>query len=188
MSFYMFPRFKSDNEPHLISISPYFYSSTVLPPFHSQTCFYQFRSFSSALTTSFFCYIFYGLQLFYISSSSRSIAIEDIIFCNALFSFLVSRYIFPSSLLQYLCARGHCCGCRCPAHSRKQSTRRGHGARTLYSLGTVCMSCPGPPIALTCCLSMLPGKTLNRADLLPPTSECTSHCPGWSNGIWCCID
>lgn len=114
-------------------------------------------------------------------------------FYNALFSFSVSSFFFPpfSPPLcpntppprQSLCVRGHCCGYRRPALCRKRSTRPGRGVRTRCSLGTACTSCPGPPIAPTCCMSMPPGKTSNRTEPPPPTSEGASNCPGWSNSI-----
>lgn len=141
--------------------------------------------------------LFNGLWPFPISSLPPLPLPWYLLFLSMLCFHFLSLPFIPSSpplctnaslLLQYLCVRGHCCGCRCPALSRRQSIRRGHGVRTRYSQGTVCTSCPGPPIAPTCCMSMPPGKTSNRAEPPPPTSECASHCLGWSNGICCGID
>lgn len=196
-SFYVFLHFKSDNVPHLTPLFPSLHSPpTLCLLFNSQLIFISsYLSLDPFLPLSpvLFSMVF-GLFPFPLSHPSH--CLDIFYFFQCCFHFLSLPFI-PSSpplctnaslLLQYLCVRGHCCGCRCPALSRRQSIRRGHGVRTRYSQGTVCTSCPGPPIAPTCCMSMPPGKTSNRAEPPPPTSECASHCLGWSNGICCGID
>lgn len=198
MSFYMFLHFKSDNVPHLTPPSPHLIHS---PPilcllFNSQLTFINshLSSVRSVSLSPVLYSMVFGLFPFPLSLPCH---LHDIFhYNNALFSFSISPF-FPSSspfcfntppLLQSLCVRGRCCGCKRPALCRRRSTRRGRGVRTRFSLETVCTSCPGPPIALTCCTSTPPGKNSNRTEPPPPTSEGASHCPGWSNSICCCID
>lgn len=90
----MFPRFKSDNEPHLTSISPSILQLFCLL-FISKLAFISL-DLSLRPPPHLYSVIFYGLQLFFTfpPTSSRSISTEDY-FCNALFSFLVSCYFFP---------------------------------------------------------------------------------------------
>lgn len=178
--------FKADNVRHLT------------PPL-------LFQSFPTLTSSQFFiftdlslpCFSFlFSLALFYFFSLPplpspyylSFLQCSVFIFCP----FFPSPYLLfllqnPSSL-QYLCARGLCCGCRCPARKRRQSTRQGRGVRTRCSLETAFMLCRGPPIALTCCMNMPPGKTLNRTEPRPITSECASHCPTSSNSIGRCKD
>lgn len=88
---------------------------------------------------------------------------------------------------QSLCVLGRCCGCRQPALCRRPNTRQGRGVRIHCSRGIDCTLCRGPPIAQTCCMNMPPGRTSNRAEPPPATSESFSHLlvdqtgsvPGW---------
>lgn len=198
MSFYMFLHFKSDNVPHLTPLyPPLVHSSPVLCLlFNFQLTFINSHlSFVHCVSLSPVLYsMVFGLFPFPLCFPCH---LHDIFhFYNALFWFSISPFFLllllsaptPLLLLQSLCVRGRCCGCRRPVLCRRQSTRRGHGVRTRCSLGTVCMLCPGLPIAPTCCMSMPPGKTSNRTEPPPPTSEGASHCPGWSNSICSCID
>lgn len=198
MSFYMFLHFKSDIVPHLTP--PYPPSPILL------LVFVSFSILNLLLSTHIFFLspprfspVLYSMIFGLFPFPLKPCHLHDIVhFCNALFSFSISSFFFPSPppplcsntppLHQSLYVRGLCCGCRRPALYRRRSTRQGRGVRTRCSLGIVCTSCPGPPIAPTCCLSMLPGKTSNRTEPPPPTSEGASHCPGWSNSICCCID
>lgn len=195
MSFYMSPHFKSDNIPHLTSLPSLPFSSYTLSPFQFSTYSYLLTSFFRSLHVSLLFYIPWSLT-FSISSLPPLPSPWYLSFLQC-FVFIFYLFLFPSPsflcsntplLLQYLCVRGRCSGCRRPALCRRRSTRQGRGVRTRCSLGTVCTSCPGPPIVLTCCMSMPPGKTSNRTGLLPPTSEATSYCPGWSNNICYYID
>lgn len=188
MSFYMFLHFKSDIVPHLTPFSPILL-----------LLFVSFSILNLLLSTHIFppsppclsCSIFPGLWPFPISflpplpSPWYLSFLQCFVFIFYLFPFV---FLLPPPLLQSLCVRGRCCGFRRPALCRRRSTRQGHGVRTRCSLGTVCTSCPGPPIAPTCCTSTPPGKTSNRTEPPPPTSEGAPHCPGWSNSICCCID
>lgn len=194
----MFLHFKSDILPHL--------TPPLLPltPILLQV-FVSFSILNLLLSTYIFC----------LSPACLSPVLYSMVFClfpfplslpchlhdifhsyNALFSFSLfscfpcSPPLFPNiqPLCQSSCARGHFWGCRQLALCRRRSTRQGRGVRIHCSQGTDFMSCPGPPIARTCCMSMPPGKTSNRAKPPPTTSEIASHCPGWLNSICCCID
>ncbi len=172
------------------------FSSNSLSPFQFSTYFYLLTSFSRPLHVSLLFYIPWSLAFSHFLSPSPVISMISFIFTMLCFHFLSLPFFFASPplcsntplLRQSLCVRGLCCECRRPALCRRQSTRQGRGARTRCSLETVCTSCPGPPIAPTCCMSMPPGKTSNRTEPPPPTSEGASHCPGWSNSICCYID
>lgn len=139
---------------------------------------------SSVRCLSFLFYIPWSLAFSHFLSAFPAIFMISFIFTMLCFHFLSLPFFLllsapmPLLLLQSLYVRGRCCGCRRPALCRRQSTRQGHGVRTRCSLGTVCTLCPGPPIAPTCCTSMPPGKTSNRTEPPPPTSEGASHCPG----------
>lgn len=163
------------------------------PPVSSSTFrllfYFQLTFISSHLPHLF---LFHGLWPFPISwflplpSSWYISLLQCFLFIFSLYLFLFYRPLPP--LLQSLCVPGRCCVCRLPALSRRPSTRPEHGVRTRCSLATGCTSCPGPLIAPMCCTSMPPGKTSNRREPPPPTSECASHCPGWSNSSCSSID
>lgn len=108
---------------------------------------------------------------------------------------LCFHFVFPLSPLllfpapthrscQSLCALGRCCGCRQPALCRRPSTRQERGVRIHCSRGIDSMLCRGPPIAQICCMNMPPGRTSNRAEPPPATSESSTHSLAWSNKIW----
>lgn len=194
MSYYVFFHFKSDIVPHINTLPPspppapapiwlpVFVSFSTLNLLLSTHIFLPFRPphISPLLSSMVLC-------LSHFLSSTSAITMISFI-CTMLCFHCLSLPFFPplSCLLcpnhtmscQSLCVRGHCFGFRRPAHCRRQSTRQGHGVRIRCSLGTGCTSCPGPPIARTCCMSMPPGKTSNRAKLPLTTSEGASHCPG----------
>lgn len=198
MNYYMFLHFKSDILPHLTPpFSPLFpFCSKSLSPFQSWIDFYLLTSSVCILLVSLLFYIPWSFAFSHFLSPSPAISMISFILTIALFSFSLfscfpcSLPLFPNiqPLCQSLCARGHFWGCRQLALCRRRSTRQGRGVRIHCSQGTDFMSCPGPPIARTCCMSMPPGKTSNRAKPPPTTSEIASHCPGWLNSICCCID
>lgn len=179
----MFLRFKSDNVPRLTPLPLLSPSPPALSPFQFSTYSYLLTSLYHPLNISFS----FSIKVFALFPFPLFLPchVHDIFrSCCTLFSFCASAF-FPPLLcfdaplpLQYLCVRGHCCGCKCPALSRRQSTKQGRGVRTHCSQATVCTSCPGPPIEPTCCMSTPPGKTSNRAEPPPPTSEFASHRPG----------
>lgn len=180
----------------LLSLPSLPFFSYSLSPFQFSTYFTSCSHLSFVPSMSLSCSIFHGLRPFPISSLPLLPSPWYLSFLQC-FVFIFYLFLFPSPslfcsntllLLQYLCVLGRCSGYRQRALCRKQNTKRGRGVRTHCSLGIVCTSCPGPPIVLTCCMSMPPGRTSNRTGLLPPTSEGTSHCPGWSNSICCRID
>lgn len=181
----MFLHYKSDIVPHPHLTPPLSHSLLSLCLlFNSQTYFYLLTSFFHPLHVSLLFYVPWSLAFSHFLSPYPAITI--CIFTMLCFSFCISSF-FPSSppfcfntlpLGQSLCVQGHCCGCKQPALCKRRSTRQEPGVRTHCSLGTVCTSCPGPPIALTCCMNMPPGKTSNRTEPPPPTSEGASHCPG----------
>lgn len=193
MSYYVFFHFKSDIVPHINTLPP---SPPPAPAPIWLLVFVSFSTLNLLLSTHIFlpsspylsCSILHGtlpfpFPLFHLCHH------HDIFHMyNALFSLSISSLFFPlflafsaqttPRLCQSLCVRGHCFGFRRPARCRRRSTRQGRGVRIRCSLGTGCTSCPGPPIAQTCCMSMPPGKTSNRAKLPLTTSEGASHCPG----------
>lgn len=194
MSYYMFLHFKSDIAPHLTPPLPHSDPSICLLCNPLLTFIYS--HLPSAPSMSLSCSTVYSMVFSHFLSRSPAISMMYFILTMLCFHFLSLPFL-PSSpplcpntppLCQSLCVREHCCGCRRPALCRRRSTRQGRGVRIHCSLGTDCTSCPGPPIARTCCMSMPPGKTSNRAKPPPTTSEGASHCPGWSNSICCCID
>lgn len=121
--------------------------------------------------------------LTFLISIPLSCHLHDIVHsCDACFHF-VFPLLFPLLFFsaptrrscQSLCVLGRCFGCRQPALSMTASTRQGRGVRIHCSQGIDCMLCHGSPIAQTCCMNMLPGRTSNRAEPQPATSESSSH-------------
>lgn len=189
MSYYVFFHFKSDIVPHpipLLSTSPH--PTLSLFSFQSWTYFYLLPPF--CLSPPYWSK-FHGILTFLISIP-LSCHLHGIFHsCDALFSFCISSSVSPPFLLctpthrfcQSLCVLGRCCGCRQPALCRRPSTRQGRGVRIHCSQGIDSMLCRGPPIAQTCSMNMLLGRTSDRAEPPPATSESSSHSLGWSNII-----
>lgn len=171
--------FKSDNVPHLTPSPLLPFSSYSLSTIQLSTYFYLLTSLFCPLHVFLLYYIPWSLALSLPSISMTSFFFTMLCFHLLSFPFpCFSPFCSNTSLpLQSLCVPGHCFECRRLALCRRRSTRQGPGARTRCNPGIVCTSCPGPPIAPTCCMSMPPGKTSNRTELPPPTSEGTSHCP-----------
>lgn len=190
MSYYVFLHFKSDIVPHINSPPPPPLPSCSwsLSPFQPLTYFYLLTSssrplrISALLPSMVLCLFPFPLSLpchcHDIFHTFNAFVFTGYLF---LFSLLPSPTLLcpnATPLCQSLCVRGRCSGFRRPARCRRRSTKQGRGVRIRCSLGTDCTSCPGPPIAQTCCTSTPPGKTSNRASQPLTTSEGASHCPG----------
>lgn len=186
MSYYVFLHFKSDIVPHPTP-SPLPHPILLSLCFQSWTYFYLPPSLVCLLPTSLNSMVFY---LFSFPSPFPVISMTSFALAMLCFHF-VFPLLFPLLFFsaptrrscQSLCVLGRCCGCRQPALSRRPSTRQGRGVRIRCSQGIDCMLCPGPPIAQTCCMNMLPGRTSNRAEPPPATSESSSHSLDWPNII-----